>query len=157
VSSKRTALLVVGVLVLLAGIAYLVERSIITEEERLEAAWAALTESFESENGATMAALLHDSMTYKAQRNWVGDGDRDRALTKLAEYWGQSSDSRILTRELEALPGKPLGITKASGNLRFKYGESLAIWKFRAEVAWIDADGWRVRSIHITELSAGLF
>ncbi len=155
--TPRRISLALGLFLLLAGIGLFVAGGAETEEDRLEAAWEALIEGFENEDPDDMAALFHDALAYRGVRQWVGSGERDEALDKLAEYWGQASDTKVITRELEVLPRVPVGQTRARGNLRFRYGESLAVWKYRAELTWVKTgDRWQVKTIAITELSPGL-
>lgn len=139
-SRLRTGLLLV-VLLIVGGV--LVERAVITDAERLDLLFVQLTEALAAEDGAAMERLLADPFSFSGPRP-LGDGDRDEALDRLREFWGETSGVKLSSRRREILVEGSVGVTHGRGHLRFEWDDSMVLYKITFEVAALKTDaGWK--------------
>ena len=143
--------------VLLLLLLLLIERLHVTDEERVEAAWNELVAAMQDEDAGRMRARLAEDLRYKGP-SLVGQGDKAEALAALAGYWDQVDRIAVVTRQNDIKVQGHVASNLATTVVRFNWGESIAIWRVRVQVAWTaDGDTWRARDIDVIDMSPGLF
>jgi hypothetical protein len=158
-SDGRRSWLRVGILLVVLVLvgAVLLERAIVTDAERLDLLFDELAEALAGEDEDAMDRLLADPFSYSGPRP-LGDGDRDRSMQKLREFWRDTSDTRVTSRSREVLVEGSVGVIQGSGNLRFSWSDSMVLYKITFEIAALKTDdGWKAQGVRLTELSPGLF
>ena len=152
---QRVGLVVLGVVLLIAiGIA--IDRATVSDEEALDQLWTDLVDAMAREDVAAIDGLFHGTLTYRGPRP-MGNGDRGRALSALSDYFAQTSQTKITSKREIPVEGN-VGVIKASGHVRFDWGDGLVLYKMTTEVTCVRAgDGWQVQTIATSELAPGLF
>jgi len=153
---NKSAVAVLAI-VLLFAVSLAIDKAFVTDEEALEQLWGDLVHAMAEEDGAGVARLFHDSMSYRGPRP-MGAGERAKALAVLEDYWGLADKTRITGRREILVPGPNLGVIKVNGNVRFEYGDGAVLYKMVTEVTAVKIDEiWLVQAIATSELSPGLF
>jgi hypothetical protein len=152
VSARRIALAVLAV----AALLWLGERLIVSDEERLDALWIAMTDAVRAEDRAALDPLLHGAFAFRGPPP-VGDGQRDEAWEKLSSFWEQANIAGFTSRRDLVVQGA-VGTIAARGNVRFEWGGGTAIYKYTLRVDAVRAgDGFIAQGIEIDTLAPGLF
>ena len=151
----RTALLL-SILVLVTAVA--IERLIVTDEERVEAAYAAIVAAVEAEQPGALAAGFAATLRFVGPAP-VGSGDRDAARQRFAELFDQAHSIAIVRRGTAEITVAPGFATLRSPQLvRFKYGDIFVAYTLDAVLTFDRAgDGWLLSEVEITSLAPGLF
>ncbi len=143
------------VLIIVLGLA--IERWHVTDEERVEAAWTELVTALQEEDAGRMRARLHPELRYSGARP-VGKGDVADAMVALADFWEQVDRVVVATRQIEIQAQPHVATSLATTVLRFSWGDQMAIYRVRVQVAWAaDGDSWVARDIDVLEMTPGLF
>lgn len=148
-------LLLAGLLLLVVGIG--VERLIVSDEERVEEAYAALVAAVEAERTADLATLLGATFQFAGPPP-VERGDRDEALGRFAELFEIAHSIAILRRggsEITVAPG--FATMRVRQIVRFKYGDMFVAYKMDAVLTFDRAgEDWLLAQIEITDLTPGI-
>lgn len=145
------------VIALLGLSALAVERWHVTDEEQVEAAWVDLIGAMEAEDRGRMSARLTPDMTFSGPPR-VGEGDHERALEALDDYWAQVSAVKVVPRKKEIAVQGQVASLKASSLVRFQWGQQPVIYRVTLQIAWArSGDEWRARDIDVLEMTPGLF
>lgn len=150
----RTLLLAVLLLIVL-GVG--LERLIVTDEERVEQAYAALVAAVEEERAGDLAKLLSAALRYDGPTP-VGKGDFDESQERFAEFFDAAHSIRIIRRgttEITVAPG--FATMRMPQIVRFKYGDMFVAYKLDSTLTFDRAgDDWLLSQVDITSLAPGI-
>ena len=154
VAKARLALLLALLVGVVAGV---IERAIVSDEERLEAAFLAVLSAAEDESSARLNALLLDTFRYLGPAP-VERGDKTRALERFSELW-EASEALSVTRrgKSEITIVGALGTLRAPLLVRFTVGGSLILYRADTVMSF-DRVGeeFRLGEVEITDLRPGI-
>lgn len=151
----RALLALLGLTLLFAGYR-LADSWVVSDEERLEALVDRLADAVRRESAADVRGLLTADMDYSGPRV-VGQGDRDGAIERLQALWDPTDDVNLMTQRLEITVTGATATVQIKGNVRFRYGDSLGIYKVDLNLLCRRAgEDWLVESIRVIELRPGL-
>ncbi len=149
-----TVALAVVLLLLLGGLA---ERLIVTEEERVELAYAAIVSAIREERAADLATLIAPTLPYAGPAP-VGSGDRQEALARFDELFEAARDIAIIRHrptEITVQPG--FATFRAPQFVRFRYGDMFVAYKMDAVLTFDRAgEHWLLSQVEITSLTPGI-
>ena len=155
VANPTRAVMLAGVLIALSVV--VVEGLLVSDEERLEQHVDALRDSFSAGDQAAVKALLADEFSYDGPRP-MGEGDRDESLRRLDDFWLHASEPALNWRPKEVVVEGAVGRVEVSGNVRFRYADSLIIYRVDAVMVWSRAgEGWLLRRLDVPLLRPGVF
>lgn len=150
----RTVLLIV---LLLGIVGVAVERLIVSDEERVEQAYAELVTAVEDEQAGELAQRLGATLKYDGPAP-VGSGDRDEAMKRFSELFATAHSIAIVRRgktEITVQPG--FATLRAPQIVRFKYGDIFVAYKMDAVLTFDRAgEGWLLSDVQVTSLAPGI-
>ncbi|GEM_PF-2369462 len=162
-SRRPSITLIALVVVLLVVVGVVIERMLVSEEERIDAVVDALIVAIETEDRAGVDALLLDPFDYSGPVP-IRTGEREALFVGLRGLWDVADDIDYVDGSEEIRIAKNSASHTSEGLVRFKWSESLVVHRAKIEVTLIrgapgveDDDAWRVRRIDVLELRRGLF
>jgi hypothetical protein len=152
-NSTRTVILA-GIFIALVVV--VIEGLWITDEERLEQHLDALKDSFASGEVDSVDALLADGFLFSGQRP-VGEGDRGESLRRIEEFWKDTTEPSLNWRPTQLIVEGTVGRIEVSGTVRFRYADSLVIYRLDAVMVWSrSGEGWRLRKLDVPLMRPGI-
>ena len=153
-ANSTRAVMLAGVLVALAVVA--LDGLIISDEERLEQHLDALGAAFSAADAGAMDALLAEAFRFDGPRP-MGEGDRADSLRRLDEFWLEASEPALNWRPTDVVVEGRIGRIQVSGNVRFRYADSLVVYRVDAVMVWIRAnEGWLLERLDAPLLRPGI-
>ncbi len=161
---RRPSVLTIAlVLILLAVVGVVVERMMVSEEERIEDVVAALVLAIETEDRAGVDALLLDPFDYSGPIP-IRSGEREAMFEGLTHLWAIADGLDYIESTAEVRIAERSAAHTSEGLIRFKWNESLVVHRGKIEVTLLrgapgvdDPDAWRVRRLDVLELRRGVF
>jgi hypothetical protein len=152
---RARTLFLAASLLLVVGV--LAERLIVSDEERVEQAYAALVDAVENEQATQIASRITGGLKF-AGPSPVNRGDADEALGRFEELFEAANGIKIIRRgksEITVAPG--FATMRVPQVVRFKYGDMFVAYKMDA-VLTFDRVGpdWLLNQIEITSLTPGI-
>jgi hypothetical protein len=154
--NRRLLLGLLGALALV-GLGVVIERLIVTDEERVEAAYAALRAAVQEESEPALAALLTPDFSFTGPPP-IGAGTRDTVLPRFVELWGLADGIGLLprgTREITVVGA--LATLRTPQIVRFTIGDQFIAYRLDVVLTFDRAgEGWALAQIEVTDLRPGL-
>lgn len=153
---RARTLFLAACLLLVAGV--LVERLLVSDEERVEQAYDALVAAVENERAAELAALIAPRFQFDGPAP-VHRGNADDALGRFDEFFEAAGGIKIIRRgksEITVAPG--FATMRVPQVVRFKYGGDMFVAYKLDTVLTFDRVGpdWLLSQVEITSLAPGI-
>lgn len=155
--SRRVLLAALSVLSLFA-VGVLVERAIVSDEERVEMAYDVLRAAVEEESAAQLEPLLTPDFSFSGPAP-IQRGTRDTVLPRFEQFWGLAHDVGLLPRgprEITVVGG--IATLQVPQLVRFKVGDRFIAYRVDAVLTFDRiGDEFLLAQIEVTQLRPGLF
>jgi hypothetical protein len=146
-----------ALLVVFLGGVVLVDRLVVTDEERLEDLLTDLALVVSEEEDTGLKLLLAEDFSFAGPPP-VREGDYNETLDRFDDFWEQADSIVLSWREPSMRLSGHLATLKVSGLIRFRSSDVLVVYRVDCEVVavWLE-DAWRLRRIDVLELRRGIF
>jgi len=154
--SRRLLLIVLSALTLLV-VVVLVERALISDEERVEMSYDLLRAAVEEESVQGLELLLTPDFSFSGPSP-IQHGSRATAFARFAQFWAVAGDVGVLPRgtsEVTVVGG--IATLRVPQLVRFKMGDHFVAYRVDAVLTFDRiGDAFQLAQIEVTQLRPGL-
>lgn len=154
--NRRVFVGVLGCVVLLGG-GLLIERVLVSDEERVERAYDRLRSAVQDESSTGLQAMLTDDFSFSGPQP-VGTGDRAGVVARFEEFWGLADRVGLLPRgSKEIAVAGGIATLRIPQIVRFHYGDQFIAYRVDAVLTFDRiGDEFVLAQIEVTDLRPGI-